>query len=196
MIYPVHTYLWVICGVPSLVLSVRLSESLVKTMDKGLPSGHFSRPAWLSVKRVPVRNWPTLLLTRASHSPSSLCSIFFCGEKGKVKWPEDGSWAEGQGPLLAPLCRVWGQLTQAHFLLWGMGWWPSQGVFQIPGGLRQNADFSVGFRQVFLLHPFLSLCVTIHEGIFASSDKDLLFITLRLGHLGGSSLNVPMLPLI
>lgn len=124
-IYPVHTYLWVIYRVPSLVLSVWLSESLVKTVDKGLPFGHFSRPARLSVKTAPVTNWPVpLLLTKASHGPSSLCFIFFCGGKGDVTRPEDASWAEGRAPLPVPLRRVQGQLTRARSPLCGMGWRP------------------------------------------------------------------------
>lgn len=39
---------------PGMVLSVRLSEFLVKTMDKGLSSGNFPRPARLFVKMVLV----------------------------------------------------------------------------------------------------------------------------------------------
>ena len=77
-----HTYLWPIYGVPGMVLSVRLSEFLVKLMDKSLPSGHFLRPTWLFVKTVLVTNWLLhFLLTKAFHGSSSLCFIFSCGKK-------------------------------------------------------------------------------------------------------------------
>ena len=73
-----HTYLWPIYCVPGMVLSVRLSEFLVKLMDKSLPSGHFLRPTWLFVKTVLVTNGLVhFLLTKAFHGSSSLCFIFF-----------------------------------------------------------------------------------------------------------------------
>ena len=80
-----HTYLWPIYCVPGMVLSVRLSEFLVKLMDKSLPSGHFLRPTWLFVKTVLVTNGLVhFLLTKAFHGSSSLCFIFFCEKKRQL----------------------------------------------------------------------------------------------------------------
>lgn len=107
-------------SVPGLVLSVRLSESLVKAMDDGLSSGNFPRPAWLSVKTVLVINWLVRLLsTETWRGLRSLLYFLLRKTKGHVKRLSEKSLAEGQGPSLCPSAAVrepcsQGQLTPSQ----------------------------------------------------------------------------------
>ena len=117
-----------------MVLSVWLSEFLVKTMDKGLPSGHFSRPAWLSVKTVLVTNWS-----------ASLIPVLFSSleKKGNVKWPGDVSLVESQGvnacPALLGAGGSWHRPV-SHSAGWG-GNTTQTDVFQLLGDCTEMLAF-------------------------------------------------------
>lgn len=109
-----HTYLWPIYWVPGMVLSVRLSEFLVKLTDKGLPSGHFLRPTWLFVKTVLVTNWLVhFLLTKAFHGSSPLCFIFFCEKKATWNGQRKCLWQRVKVRLLFPSSATSG--SSIHF---------------------------------------------------------------------------------
>ena len=167
-----HTYLWPIYCVPGMVLSVRLSEFLVKLMDKGLPSGHFLRHTWLFVKTVLVTNWSVhFLLTKAFHGSSSLCFIFFC-EKKKTKtdnleWSKEMSLAESEGsvaffqlcckPALQPQAAQSVSLV-LRFLSVRWRWDDSWHPFQLPGNCTHKVAFRWNLNKS--VYQFMSLYFT------------------------------------
>lgn len=160
-----HTYLWAISFGPGMMLSVKLSEFLVKIIDNGLSSGNFPRPTWLFVKMVLVTNWLVhLLLTKTFYSPSSLYFIFF-SDKKKIMWSalRTDLWQKVKGPSSFPalLCRSCATLGSSRCLWFsvslqetGMRWWPRS--LPAPRVQHRNVGFSVAFKHVFLLYQFMS----------------------------------------
>lgn len=160
-----HTYLWAFSYGPGMMLSVKLSEFLVKIIDNGLSSGNFPRPTWLFVKMVLVTNWLVhLLLTKTFYSPSSLYFIFF-SDKKKIMWsaPRTGLWQRVKGPSSFPalLCRAvkpWAVCAVSDSLFslqeTGMRWWPRS--LPAPRVQHRNVGFSVAFKHVFLLYQYMN----------------------------------------
>lgn len=185
-----HTYLWAFSYGPGMMLSVKLSEFLVKIIDNGLSSGNFPRPTWLFVKMVLVTNWLVhLLLTKTFYSPSSLYFIFF-SDKKKIMWsaPRTDLWQRVKGPSSFPalLCRSCATLGSSRCLWFSVlppGNWDEM--------MAEISSSSQGTTQKCWLFCSIQACLftlSIHElqfslkmGTFTSSNKDLLFISIRLG---------------
>lgn len=96
VIHLFHTYLWIIYYVPGMVLSVRLSEFLVKTTDKAFLLGIFPDPLGSLLKWCLSQTW-------CSSVPQPKFVVFYFllwkkkKKKGNVKWLHENSSAGGQG---------------------------------------------------------------------------------------------------